>query len=97
MSIEHDEGYLHSEAVDCTDGPYITQDDLIRFAREYHEHMSAKESEQLANKVADKLFINRSGDKAQRLVLELESGFNGGGWRKSAVIDVVKSIAGGGK
>lgn len=43
----------------------------------------------IANEIVEKLFINGTGQKAQRLVLELENGKGGGGWSKGPVRDVI--------
>ncbi len=45
----------------------------------------------IAKRIADELFKNGIGEKAERLVLELENGSNGGGWCKQAVIDIIKT------
>jgi len=46
----------------------------------------------LAVRIAGELFINGAGEEAQRLVLELPTGGNGGGWCQKAVIDRVEAI-----
>jgi hypothetical protein len=43
----------------------------------------------IAEQIAAELFVNGSGEKARRLVLELEDGRNGGGWCKEAIVDRV--------
>jgi len=45
--------------------------------------------EKVADEIVENLFENGYGEKAQRLVLELEDGSNGGGWCKQAVKDVI--------
>lgn len=44
-------------------------------------------NEELAQAIVDDLFENTFGAKAERLVLELPGGGNGGGWCKSAAKD----------
>jgi len=39
----------------------------------------------LSDEIVEYLFSNGNGDKATRLVLELEDGSNGGGWSRAAV------------
>ena len=39
-AVEHDEGYLYSKPK--TDGPYISDDDCIAFAKQYGVHLTAK-------------------------------------------------------
>lgn len=48
------------------------------------------EEMKLSEKIANELFINGSGEEAQRLVLELLGGGNGGGLCKQAVIDLIE-------
>jgi len=45
----------------------------------------------VAEQIADDLFRNGSGQKAERLVLELSDGRNGGGWCRRAVVDRVNA------
>ncbi len=45
--------------------------------------------ELLAEEIVEELFKNGAGQKAKRLVLELENGKDGGGWGKRAVSDVI--------
>jgi len=47
------------------------------------------EMHKLAEKIADQLFSNGAGQKAERLVLELPGKRDGGGWCKQAVVDVI--------
>ena len=42
--------------------------------------------------IAERLFTNGAGKKAQRLILELPGGSHGGGWCKQAVMDVINDI-----
>ncbi len=49
-------------------------------------------TEELAKKIVDGLFINGSNRKAKRLVLELEDGGDGGGWGRKPAEDFVKGI-----
>lgn len=49
-------------------------------------------TEETARKIADQLFVNGNGDRAKRLVLELESGRDGGGWGEQPVIDIIKRV-----
>ena len=51
--------------------------------------MAWNPSPKVAAQIAEKLFTNGMGSKAQRLVLELPGGKDGGGWCKKAVIDVI--------
>jgi len=44
------------------------------------------DNQKLAATIADDLFTNGSGDEAERLVLELTGGRDGGGWCKVAVV-----------
>ena len=46
----------------------------------------------IADDIADYLFTNGSGQKAKRLVLELDNGCDGGGWCKKAVVDVIRGM-----
>ena len=47
---------------------------------------------QVAESIVDDLMTNGNGDKADRLVLELPDGRDGGGWSRSAAIDRVAKI-----
>lgn len=47
------------------------------------------EHKKLAKQIAKSLFTNGFGERAQRLVLELPEGKNGGGWAEVAVVDVI--------
>lgn len=40
--------------------------------------------------ILNRLFTNGAGETAQRLVLELENGCNGGGWCRDAVRDQIR-------
>ena len=40
--------------------------------------------------ILNRLFTNGAGETAQRLVLELENGRNGGGWCRNAVRDQIR-------
>lgn len=51
-----------------------------------------KPSKELAKQITDELFTNGIGERAKRLVLELEDGKDGGGWCKEAVEDVIERI-----
>jgi len=46
----------------------------------------------LSEIIAERLFTNGAGHKAQRLVLEMENGSDGGGWCKKTVIDQIDRI-----
>lgn len=47
----------------------------------------------VAARIADYLFTNGAGQKAKRLVLELEeNGMYGGGWCRQAVVNAVERI-----
>ena len=48
-------------------------------------------TKKIAQQIANQLFKNGRGEKAKRLVLELKGGLNGGGWCKSAVVDVIEN------
>ena len=50
------------------------------------------DANKLADEIVEYLFVNGIGSKAQRLVLELEDGKDGGGWCKAAVRDVVVRV-----
>ena len=43
----------------------------------------------LAEEIVEALFTNVQGEKAKRLVLELEDGRDGGGWGRDPVRDVI--------
>jgi len=63
IAVEHDEGYLYSKPK--TDGPYISDDDCIEFAKQYAEHLTAKlQAENDALREALQEFVDRvdSGD-----------------------------------
>ena len=45
--------------------------------------------ELLADEIVETLFVNGAGQKAKRLVLELENGKDGDGWSKGPVRDVI--------
>lgn len=51
-----------------------------------------KEMQDLAEKIAEQLFMNGMGEEANRLVLELPGKRDGGGWCKQAVVDVIMSV-----
>lgn len=46
----------------------------------------------LAERIADRLFTNGIGEKADRLVLELPGKRDGGGWCKEAVRDQIEQM-----
>lgn len=46
----------------------------------------------IAEQIVEVLFRNGFGEKARRLVLELENGGNGGGWCRGAVIDRINRV-----
>jgi len=54
------------------------------------EILAYRESGALAGSIADALFTNGEGEKAERLVLELADKRDGGGWCRKAVEDVIK-------
>ena len=56
--------------------------------------MTGPEAAQLAARIADRLFTNGGGEKAQRLVLTVDwpSQRNLGGWCKGAVVDQITSV-----
>ena len=55
--------------------------------------MSAQKNPKLAQRIADKLFVNGNGQKAERLVLMSPAQKDLGGWCKQAVIDrIVESL-----
>ncbi len=43
----------------------------------------------LCTRIVDELFINGNGQRAQRLILELEDGKDGGGWCREAVKSII--------
>lgn len=45
----------------------------------------------VADEIVNYMFTNGAGEKAQRLVLELEDGSNGGGWCREAVTAAIIS------
>ena len=51
-----------------------------------------KTTREIDNQIAARLFVNGAGQKAQRLVLELADGRDGGGWSEPAVVDQVVSV-----
>jgi len=60
---------------------------LIKALREDYVRM---EPRQLAELIVSKIMSNGDGRAASRLVLELPSGNNGGGWCRAALIDTVE-------
>jgi hypothetical protein len=52
--------------------------------------MQTMDNRQLACKIAEDLFTNGAGKRAQRLVLEMPDLRNGGGWIESAVTSVIE-------
>lgn len=58
----------------------------------------ATSSARLAEMIVDDLFSNACGEKAERLVLELRGGKDGGGWCRSAargrIEDILKAVDG---
>jgi len=46
----------------------------------------------LSERIAKELMTNGAGEEAQRLVLELPDGRDGGGWCKQSVIDTIETI-----
>lgn len=54
--------------------------------------MKKIDARKLADEIAEYLFTNGSGQKAVRLVLELNNGKNGGGWSKEPARDAIASI-----
>lgn len=48
--------------------------------------------EALAAKIVERLFTNDAGEQAERLVLELPGGKNGGGWARDPAADQVYLI-----
>jgi hypothetical protein len=51
-----------------------------------------KHNRRLAEKIADSLLVNGAAEKAQRLVLELKPGSDGGGLCRQAIVDRVDEI-----
>ena len=54
--------------------------------------MTEQEVEQLAEWIVSDLFTNGVGQKAKRLVLELEDGRDGGGWGRGPAKDRIETI-----
>lgn len=48
-----------------------------------------RNAQEIADELTEHLFTNGFGEKAQRLVLELPGGGNGGGWGKRPVRDIL--------
>jgi hypothetical protein len=46
----------------------------------------------LAEEIARRLFTNGADQKAQRLVLEMPNGGNGGGWSEKPMADYIERI-----
>ena len=46
----------------------------------------------IATTIADDLFIDGTGRKAERLVIELRGGIEGGGWCHAAVVDRIERV-----
>jgi hypothetical protein len=51
-----------------------------------------KRNRRLAEKIADSLLVNGAAEKAQRLVLELKPGQDGGGLCRGAIVDRVEEL-----
>lgn len=51
--------------------------------------MTEEQVKRIAQRVADYLFINGAGQKAERLMLVSKFGRDYGGWCRQAVVDVV--------
>jgi hypothetical protein len=51
-----------------------------------------KRNRRLAERIADSLLVNGAAEKAQRLVLEIKPGSDGGGLCRSAIVDRVEEI-----
>lgn len=49
-------------------------------------------SDKLAKKITEQLFTSGAGQKAQRLVLEMPGGGDGGGWCEGAAEECVRSV-----
>jgi hypothetical protein len=45
--------------------------------------------QRLAERIAARIFTNGAGDVAERLVLELKGGKDGGGWGRKPVVDLI--------
>jgi hypothetical protein len=57
---------------------------------------TARRHRQIADAIVDRLFINGSGERAERLMLEWPLKNDLGGWCRSAVRDVIVAALGGG-
>jgi hypothetical protein len=55
-----------------------------------------KRNRRLAEKIADSLLVNGAAEKAQRLVIEIKPGVDGGGLCRHAIRDRVEKILNGG-
>lgn len=66
-------------------------DNIIHKVKLYQENipMQLPVKMQIAENIVEELFINGNGDKAKRLVLELEDRSNGDGWGKKPMIDII--------
>lgn len=51
--------------------------------------MSNGQANEIAQAIADRLFINGNGDHAERLILSGTNGRDLGGWCQQAVVDVI--------
>ena len=45
--------------------------------------------EKIAERIVSELFTNSMGKKVKRLVLELEDGFDGSGWGKTSIKNII--------
>jgi hypothetical protein len=62
----------------------------VSFGREFLDVMMGERPtppRQVAETIADELFVNGFGEQADRLVLLDDAGRNLGGWSKTAVVD----------
>lgn len=71
-------------------------DELVKDAvLVYSPSKPALATRELANRIAEKLFTNGWGKRAERLVLELPDGSDGGGWcEKSAAHEIERVLMG---
>lgn len=53
-------------------------------------NLSDKELDTIAEAITERLFTNGRGEKARRLVLELEDGQDGGGWGRRPAFEQIR-------
>ena len=77
-----------------TDGHWAIASDAHGYrVNRYEREMRPENIDQLAEKIVDRLMTSGDGQKAKRLVLELDLDRDGGGWcRKAAIAQVVEIL-----